>query len=298
MSYSAVVGHEATIARLRTLARRRRVAHAYLFAGPSGVGKRLTAIAFARSLLCEKKGDEACEQCETCRRTGRGTHRDLKLVRREEDKKEITIDQVRETIRELSFVGEGPRAVVIDEAERMNEEAMNAFLKTFEEAPDRTVLVLVTSAPSMILPTLRSRCQTILFHALKEEEVLHVLNPSTPEAKLAAKLADGSAGRALELVEDLKEWGPESSELLDRIAAGDLNPIVEGLTKIRDQAKARQRALRILQIVALSIREKMRSAGPDVDDLARRIETLLDHAAMIERNANVPLVVEDALLRI
>ncbi len=298
MSYDAVVGHEAAIARLRALARRRRVAHAYLFAGPPGVGKRLTALAFARTLLCESQGDRACEGCASCRRTARGTHRDLKIVRREEGKKEISIEQVRETIRELSFVAEGPRAVVIDEAERMNEEAMNAFLKTFEEAPDRTVLILLTSAPSMILPTLRSRCQTLLFHALKEEEVLRILNLSTPEAKLAAKLADGSAGRALELIEDLKEWGLESSRILDQVAAGDLNSIVEGFTKIRDPAKARQRALRILQVVALSIREKMRTAGPDVDEMARRIETLLDHAAMIERNANVPLVVENALLRI
>ncbi|MBI2899303.1 MAG: DNA polymerase III subunit delta' [Planctomycetes bacterium] len=314
MSYRGVVGHEAVLERLRSLARRGRAAHAYCFAGPSGIGKRRVALGLARALLCETRGGEACDSCVTCGRTARGAHPDLKLLACEEDRKEISIAQVREVIRELSFVGTGPRAVIVDEAEKMNEEAQNALLKTLEEAPDRTVILLVTSSPASLLPTIRSRCQTVFFFALEEAEVLRVLKDDGPEARLAAALSDGSPGRAAELREDLREWGPESAEILSRVAEGDLNAIVEGLTRIRDASKSRSRAHRILRLVATALREAFRAragapvaarlapagwaGGLDLDALAERLDALLDHAPMIDRNASVPLVVEDALLGI
>lgn len=292
MSYEGILGHEAAISRLRELVRRKRVAHAYLFAGPSGVGKRLVALAFAQELLGEGPA-----------------FGNLKLVQRHEDKKEISIEQVRETIRELSFASATTRVIIVDEAERMSEEAMNAFLKTLEEAPDRAVLILVTAAPAMILPTIRSRCQTILFFALKEEEVLRLLQADTPESRLAAALSGGSAGRAIELMEEFREGGEESSGLVQKILAGDLNPIIEGLMRIRDTGKARRRGRRILEIVAWALRDALRAkAGlptkgrpawtQEVDELAARMEILLDHESMIDRNVNVSLAVEDALLRI
>lgn len=305
MSCKNVVGHEAAIARLRALIRLRRVAHAYVFAGPSGVGKKLVAVEFGRAILCGC--EEPCETCDTCRRTARGAHPDLKTVACEEDKREIAIAQIRELIRELSFASERPRAVIVDEAERMNEESQNAFLKTLEEAPERTVIVLVTSSPSSLLPTIRSRCQTILFHALPDAQVAKFVEGR--DARLAAALAEGSPGRARELVEDLRDWNPE--EMLAKIASGDLNATIEGLGKIRDAGKARARAQRMLRLAALALRDALRASagaplperlstadwGGDLDLLAQRLEAVLDHELMIDRNASVPLVVENALLR-
>jgi len=291
---------------LKGLVRGGRVAHAYLFAGPSGIGKRLTALAFARTWLCERRGEEACEQCTNCLQNARGACADLQLVQRAEAKKEISIDQVREILRWLSFASVAPRIVVVDEAERMSEEAMNAHLKTLDEAPDRAVLILVTSVPSMILPTIRSRCQTILFYALAEKTVLRILGGDSPETRLAVALADGSVGRAKELLEELREWGTESAELIPKILSGDVHSIVEGIARIRDTAKARERGRRILQILALSLREALRARAGlgttskwphDLEALADRIELLLDHESMIDRNVNVSLAVENALLR-
>lgn len=278
MPFESIVGHAAAIERLRSLVSRGRVAHAYLFAGPSGVGKRLVAREFARSLSA-----------------------DLLVVAKPEDKHEIPIEQVREISRQLSLKSLRPRVVIVEDAELLNEAGMNAFLKTLEEPPAGTTLILVTSLPSLLLPTIVSRCQTVLFFALKEDQVLAILKRDDADARLAASLADGSAGRAMELLEDLKEWGPESAELLDKVFKGDLNSVVEALTRIRDTAKARARATRILQIVALALRDALRgrrTSALDADDLSDRLLLVLDHISMIERNANVPLVVENALLRI
>ncbi len=313
MSYDRILGHEGAIARLRSLVRLGRVAQAYVFAGPAGIGKRLVATEFARALLCGQ-GPDACEACDACRRTARATHPELKVISCEEEKKEISIAQVRELIRGLSFASDSRRAVIVDEAEKLNEEAQNALLKTLEEASVGTTILLVTSSPSTLLPTIRSRCQTILFHPLKDEQVARLIGTGESEGRLAVALAEGSPGRARELLEDLREWGSEATEFLSRIAGGDLNSVIENLTKIRDTVKVRVRAKRMLRLTALALREALRGRaglppGPrfapegwaghlEIEELAARLEAVVDHELMIDRNASVPLVVENALLRI
>ncbi len=311
MPDSKFIGNEKTIKRLRSLAKSGRIAHAYLFAGPDGIGKKRAALRFARTLLCEKKTADPCGKCGSCGRSERGTHPGLKVIEREKDRKDILIRQVRELIRELSFVGEGPRIVVIDDAHRMNEEAMNALLKTLEEAPDRVLLVLVTPAPSMLLPTIRSRCQTVLFFPIPEEELVPLLDLPKEDALFVASLAEGSAARALELAGEIDEWRGEVREILEKIGTGDINGVIEGLSKIRDVSRTRDKARRILRIAALSLRQALREkAGAplphlpasgrktEIDDLADQLEILLDHERMIDRNVNVSLAVENALLRI
>ena len=136
MPFEDFLGNAAAIARLRGILERRRPAHAYLFSGPEGVGKKRAAEEFARALGAR-----------------------ITLVRRPEDKHEILISQVHEVIRELTYTSEVHRAVIFDDAHRMSEEAMNALLKTLEEPPERTILILVTGVADRLLGTIRSRSQ-------------------------------------------------------------------------------------------------------------------------------------------
>jgi len=179
-----------------------RLAHSYLLAGPEGAGKRTLAIEFAASLVCEKKSFPPCGLCSSCRRAPEGTHPDVHIVRAEG--RNIRIDEVRALSSALhyhSYEG-GFRAGVVIEVQRMTEEAQNAFLKTLEEPPDDTLLVLTATNLSRLLPTIISRCQVMrlgpLPTSLIAQMVEEKLGLSREEASLVSALSQGNARRALE----------------------------------------------------------------------------------------------------
>jgi len=296
VSFESLIGNGTAIARLRGILERKRPAHAYLFSGPEGVGKKLAAQEFAKALGAR-----------------------VTIVQRPEDRHEILIAQVHEVIRELSYTSSEPRAVLFDDAHRMSEEAMNALLKTLEEPPDRTLLLLVTSVPERLLGTIRSRCQVIHFAPLPEEELARYAREKLmlggDEAPAASLLAEGSIGTLITLAPEIAELRAAAKDLQARILSGELNAVIESLGKIRDTEQARQAAKRKLRLLAHSLREVLRArsgtrpvlatpefvekvAKLDEDDLLDRLETLIDHERMIDLNANVGLTVEDALLRL
>lgn len=296
MPFEDFLGNEQALERLRSILRTGRFGHAYLFTGPESVGKKKAALEFARSWGAEPV-----------------------LVSIPAGRHEISISQVHEVIREFSFASSRRRAVVFDDAHRMSEEAMNALLKTLEEPPAGTLQILVTHLPQRLIPTLRSRCQTLLFHALPEEILERYgrerLGLGEEEARAVAALSEGAVGAAVALAREIGETLTLAREIQERVLSGDLHPLVEAISKIRDTEEARQTARRHLGILAACLREILwapagrpprlctpsffeRMSRLDPDDLVERIETVLDHLGAIDLNVNVGLAVEDALLRL
>jgi DNA polymerase-3 subunit delta' len=294
--FESLLGNEAALARLSGLLERDRPAHAYLFSGPEGVGKKTAALDFARVWGAAPR-----------------------LVGLLEDKHEILIAQIHEVIREFNFASLERRAVIFDNAHRMSEEAMNAILKTLEEPPGQTIIILVSSVPQRLLGTIRSRCQTVLFFPLTDEAIArHArerLGLGEEEARAVAALAEGSIGAATALAPEIGEVLTQARGLQERVLSGELNPLIESLGKIRDTEQARRTARRYLGLLAACLREVLhasvgalpclstpafleRMSRLDPDDLLDRIEMLIDHQRLIDLNANVSLVVEDAFLRI
>jgi DNA polymerase-3 subunit delta' len=190
--------------------RRNRLAHAYLFAGPAGVGKRLFAQELAKALLCEATPAgrlEACDRCPACLQVEAGTHPDCFQAGRPEERQELPIDTIRELCGRFALKsarGRG-KVAILDDADDLNEEAANCFLKTLEEPPPRSVLILVGSSPERQLPTIVSRCQVVRFAPLPEALVAEVLRgQELPEPALIdrlARLSGGSPGQALALAD-------------------------------------------------------------------------------------------------
>ena len=180
---------------------------AMLFAGPRGIGKRRVALAVAQTLNClaRSAGDtpDACGTCAACLRIARGVHPDVLVVEPGENGS-IKIEQIRDLIDRSNYRPfEGRRrAVVVDDADAMSEDAQNALLKTLEEPPSATVFMLVSPAPDALLPTVRSRCSVIRFAALSADDITRILvrdhKFDEKTARAAAADADGSVGRALE----------------------------------------------------------------------------------------------------
>ncbi|MBI4686424.1 MAG: DNA polymerase III subunit delta' [Nitrospirae bacterium] len=211
MALKDIVGQERALNILQGSIARNRIAHAYLFAGESGIGKRLTAINFIKALNCQNlKGSnespikiDCCDKCPSCLRIDKGAHPDVFFIAPEGDGGQIKVAVIRKLIEDISFKSfeGGWKAVVMDEAESINQEAANAFLKTLEEPPEKTVFILISSMPDMLLSTIRSRCQRINFSPLPLAEMSSMLEENlelkTQNSKLICMLSSGRLGVAL-----------------------------------------------------------------------------------------------------
>ena len=186
--------HDAARARLGAAAAGQRLPHALLLHGPDGVGKERFAAVLAAGLMCRRPGPDMqpCRECAECALSRAGSHPDLYWLRRPEDKKSIGVDAVREVCEQLGMTSlrGGHRVALVLHAHLMTPNAQNAFLKTLEEPAPRTLLVLITSRPSGLLATLRSRCQRI-----------EIPRPSTADAEawLSRELGAVPAPGLLEL---------------------------------------------------------------------------------------------------
>lgn len=214
-----IVGHEQIIAQLHHAIQTNRIAGAYLFVGPVGVGKETVANHFAKSINCLELDDGACGTCISCRKTDDGNHPDTQIV--SPSGAWIRIDQIRELQKRIVYRPyEGVRKVaILREAERMNLEAANCLLKTLEEPPAESVLILLTSNLDALLPTIRSRCQIIKFNPLRPDELGRYLNEryqlEEREALSVATLAGGAVGRALTHLESRGAQGSEPDQHVD-----------------------------------------------------------------------------------
>ena len=179
-----------------------RIAHAYLFRGPDGVGKKLFGIAMAKALNCRVDGPSgACCSCVSCRKFDSGNHPDC--VVESPEKKTIKIERVRQLCKSLSYppYESERRVVVIEDVHAMRPEAANSLLKTLEEPPPGNILILTAETSKNILPTISSRCQIVPFFPLSQAETAEILQKheklDEEHSNLLARLSEGSPGQAL-----------------------------------------------------------------------------------------------------
>ena len=165
MSFSDLREHRSIAEQLRCSLQRGRLAHAYLFAGPRQGGKEAVATTLAKALNCREKEADSCDRCDSCKRIDERIHPDVHWVRPESKSRRITVEQIREFERSVHLcpTEASIKVGIIVDAECMGEEASNAFLKTLEEPPDRTVILLLASESQQLLPTILSRCLRISF---------------------------------------------------------------------------------------------------------------------------------------
>nr|AIA13456.1 DNA polymerase III, delta subunit [uncultured bacterium] len=225
-----LVGQEQAVKLLRAGLRTTNISHAYMFTGPQGIGKRTTAMSFAMTLLCEAEApagqeypDQPCGICPSCSKVLRGAHPDLGEINLETQAqaladaggksgrgpaKELRIDSIREmqsTVGLSPYVGRW-KIYIIGDAERMNEEASNALLKTLEEPPRHTIIMLLAPDEVSVLPTIASRCFLVPLREMPRKQIADALRlyweEEDDQADLGAALAGGRLGYAVALLSD------------------------------------------------------------------------------------------------
>lgn len=207
--WTELVGQEPTVAVLRSAVARSAgesvgrsgLGHAWLMTGPPGSGRSVAARAFAAALQCEHTGEQrGCGECAACRTALAGTHPDVTLIRTEQ--LSLRVDEIRELVRKaaMSPVGGRHQVLVVEDADRLTEQAADALLKSLEEPADRTVWVLCAPTVADVVPTIRSRCRLLVLRTPPTEAVAEVLRQRhgvEPElATFAARASQGHIGRA------------------------------------------------------------------------------------------------------
>jgi DNA polymerase-3 subunit delta' len=279
------------VEQFRACLARGRLASTFLFVGPSGVGKRTFAAKLAQVLLCERSAEtrfDPCEHCPGCLQVAAGTHPDLELISRQPGRSSLLVEQFIGSLEKRGQEGlchnlarkplMGTRKVaIIDDADDLDSAAANCLLKTLEEPPPRSVLILIGTSPERQLPTIRSRCQIVRFAPLRTETVAellreHGLAADGTEARRLARFSEGSLQRATELT-DAELWSFRG-RLLQGLARRPLAsvPLAQELNAFVDEAGTeaaarRARARQVLSFAADFYGQWLRAAcGAAVND--------------------------------
>lgn len=320
MSFTNVLGHERQTELLQKAVLSGNVSHAYLFHGPEGVGKKLAAYTLAQALNCERKDGDACGQCRSCLNIQKGAHPDVLFLQPEEGY--IRIEEIRAVQKMLgyrAFEG-GWKIAIMEGCDEMSIGAANSFLKTLEEPPDRTTIILICSNYHSLLPTIFSRCQRIRFNPLHGsliQDILIKTKGMAPETACAvACLADGSLGRAfsMDLHEAMKSRndafdlisGSEGRDVVDLFALGrkisgmkeELNGLLCWmLTLARDLAVVKITEERDL-IKNKDLLQKIESLAKRLshDALQRMFESINGAIVSLQRHANPQLAMDHLLI--
>ncbi len=302
MSFTNILGQDSCIAILQRSLAAGRLAHAYLFEGVEGCGKKTTALALIETVFCAK--GSGCGLCPPCRKIAANQHPDLHLI--EPDGAFIKIDQIRELQKELAYRPfEAPKkACIIDGAERLNQAAGNALLKTLEEPSGNALIILVTSQSTLVLPTIVSRCQRLVFHALSEETIAaYMVNNGVDveSARLGASLAGGSMKKALEISKG--EVLSERKQLLSRILGLGMADITPLFLAAEEIAADKEKAVQLLEVLTSFLRDLLliKAGGTEIvnGDLSLLLEEkakTVSQARVMEKIENVAAT-RSALLR-
>ncbi|HMN43308.1 MAG TPA: DNA polymerase III subunit delta' [Povalibacter sp.] len=220
--------HAAAIEQMKSAWEADRLPHAILLQGADGLGTRQLAAWLAAAVLCESSTVtlQHCGKCASCQLIAAGSHPDLHWVRPEEGKQLISVDQIRDDavakLTQTSYL-QGYKVVIVDPAHQMTPQAANSLLKTLEEPTPRSVLILVTSKPSSLLPTVRSRCQKLSVSSPPAQETLQWLQQETGSVadRALIEFTGNAPLRAL-------EFAGERFSTLDSDMQGALNALVSG----------------------------------------------------------------------
>lgn len=217
--------HDRVREQLRAALAQRRLAHAYLLVGPAGVGKLRFARDLAKALLCDDPPEPlaACGRCAACHLVDAGTHPDLIVAEKPADRLEFVIDLMRQLLAQLALKpARGARKIaIVNDADDFNAEAANCFLKTLEEPPPGSLLLLIGTAAERQLPTIRSRCQVLAFRSLDnaavDDRLIEAGVDDPARRRKLVRLAAGSPGLAVAL-SDPELWSARRL-LLDTVVA-------------------------------------------------------------------------------
>jgi DNA polymerase-3 subunit delta' len=323
MLYSNVVGQDDVKSFLIKSIQNNQVSHCYIFEGPKDMGKYELALIFAQSLLCSNFKDGPCNSCDSCIKVNTMNHPDLHVINKEDKTiKREDIDELIESIYKKSYQA-GRKVYIINNAQDMTMQAANTFLKTLEEPPGNSTIILLTDNASLLLPTILSRCQIVKFNILGRNDIAEYLmencNAGKDEANLAANYSKGILNKSVKIIsgsDGILEKRKKIIELFDRILRSDEEIIFELENYFEENKDDIDTIIEIMMIwvrdiifvkngmddlainrdlTELAKLQGSRLTAEGADELIRYLQSVSDS---IKSNVNYKLLIDKMLLKI
>lgn len=323
LSFQDIIGHEQIKEHFQKAIESHKVSHAYILNGEAGMGRKSLANAFTLTLLCEKGRSEPCMECHACKQVLSGNHPDLIYVTHEKPNS-IGVDDIREQINDTIMVrpySSYYKIYIVDEAEKMTQQAQNALLKTIEEPPSYAIIILLTTNQEAFLPTILSRCVQLKLKPLKDFVVKSYLTESmqVPEAdaEVYAAFARGNLGKAISIAssEDFKLLHQEVLHLLKHVKDMDISELLDYIRKLKEDNLDIYECLDFMQlwyrdVLLYKVTKDMNllifkdeykminelSKNSGYDGLERILESIDKAKARLDANVNMELAMELMLL--
>ena len=320
MTFDQILGHARQKEILDRSLASGRLAHAYLFSGPDGIGKRLMALALARAIVCHEQ--RGCGDCQACRKIDHRNHPDLHVL--EPDGNSIKIEQVRSLQKDLNLKPlEAPRKIcLIEAADSMTLGAANALLKTLEEPRGDTLLILLSAHPNRLLETIRSRCQALPFtrhpNSRIQAQLEKQLDIDPTASHVLAALSEGSFKKAFG--KDRELYLEERRKLLKTLTGlspGSILPILDFAEQIAADKTVLPDILEIFQAFYRDVMMMLQGRGDDdlvnldlkdtiervsgrenIASVLAKLEALFAVRRQLDRNVNRQLAMEVLLLKL
>ena len=321
-----LVGHDWAVKMLKQHITEGQVRHAYLFAGPIGIGRRTLALRFAQAVNCTNvdENHEPCGECRICRQFERMQHPDMTVVQSEDGSSSIKVEQIRDLQRTLSLtpIEAQYRVALLLNFQEATESAQNALLKTLEEAPSRVILLMTADSVDHLLPTIISRCEILRMRTMPAVQLKSYLAQSYPvsdaEAEVFASVSGGRIGEAVSLIAEpekaqrRKQW---IEALIELLTADRVDRMKYAEKHFRYGRDTLQEAIQVwltfwrdvlmfalegesANLIHVDYREQIETLNTWLieREILQQITALNDYQVKLEANANVQLLAEVMLL--
>lgn len=323
----SILGHSNIKKFLQSCISQSTVGQAYLFTGQRHVGKYRTALYAAKSILCTENKKKPCNTCPNCEQIEKNVHADVDIITRSSDKKNISIQQIRQLQHKLSLRSflSSHKIAIIDRAGDLTEEASNALLKTLEEPAGKTVFFIIAESKELLLPTIVSRCLQLQFNVLPTHQIENWLisrGSIASDARILARLANGKPGIAINALNDstLVEQRNERINLLLSIIKSNLNTRFNAVLSIvskknessvqqidevlkdwisifRDMYLARSQLSQIVNITKIGNVRQLASEFTN-KRILRSIDSISRSRALLSQSVNPRIILEHLVLSI
>lgn len=287
MNFDSIIGQPVLVGSLKRAVQEDKVANGYVFCGPKGSGKKLTAGVFASALNCRSMEDnKPCGTCTSCRKVESGNHPNIDVIR--PTGASIKIKQVRELITRVAKkpYESGYKVVILEEADKMTQDAQDAFLKTLEEPPEQTIFILLVQNQNSLLPTVLSRCQVFNIRKISKQQIEKYLFENykldKEQITFAAASANGIIGRAIEILnnKELQDLRKLYVSLAGKFANGSYTEISMAAAEL---AESKAEAERLLDFMLSWYRDILIYK----QNCEKQVLLNSDHADIIERQAQM-----------
>ena len=291
--FANILGNEKIKESLQNSVKSGRISHSYLFIGIDGIGKKMIASEFAKMILCLDKNNKYCNNCKSCIEFDTNNNPDFKIIK--PDGNSIKIEQIREIqdkIAEKPIIS-NKKAYIIDDADKMTQEAQNCLLKTLEEPPEYAIIILIGSNETAFLSTIKSRCIILHFKKIKDEEIAKFIREKYQieiDNQNLLKAAQGSIGKAIQIKED-EEIYSKIDEIISNLENADNIDILKMAEIIYKSKDKINDILEYMNIIFIDIAKKS-------NKYANCINIVEDAKKRLQSNVNFDMCIDNMLLNL